>query len=454
VSTAAPAASTSHGPDDVDLAVQLALAGQLPEARRLLDRAAQAGKDEARIVAAGSPDRPLVGVAFSSSGDAFSVISEKGDEYRFELPSAALRVHAVPRVNGGSMDDLALDDPPEITAVAQGPDAHPRVLRDALRSWNPPDLPMPARERVIDQFRSRHPVSLESPAGGPATRLQRRRQEPTLFPGTGCYDCRFFELALSPGGALLAANYGISNDRVLRVFRVPSGVEIPYTGAMAMFFAFDHAEKRLAIMEMGGSLIVHPIASPARGTVIGGAQGAVSGMSEVVWSPDDTLLIAAGSPVLLVLDATTGAARCQGSGGSPIAVSRRGDQIATVVEGAPTLVGTADCKVIRALKPLAGDPRQLAFSPDGARLAQLDGNGTVTIVDIPSGTALGSIRVGWGGAAIVAPPPARRVELLGDRAGATRLLGCEVRGKELPAAVCVDRLASVGQAAATLAGRP
>jgi hypothetical protein len=102
VSTAAPAASTSHGPDDVDLAVQLALAGQLPEARRLLDRAAQAGKDEARIVAAGSPDRPLVGVAFSSSGDAFSVISEKGDEYRFELPSAALRVHAVPRVNGAA----------------------------------------------------------------------------------------------------------------------------------------------------------------------------------------------------------------------------------------------------------------------------------------------------------------------------------------------------------------
>jgi hypothetical protein len=452
-SPASPAASGSaqHGPDDVDLAVQLAIGGQATEARRLLDRAAQEGKEAAEPVPTGEPDRAMVGVAFSAAGDALSVMSDKGDEYRFELPSGALHVQAVPR--SSSVDDRVLDDPPEITAATQGAEAHALVLRDPLRSWTVPDLPMAARERVIDGFRTKHPVVLESFSGGKAVKLHRRPREPVLFPGSGCPDCRFFDLVLSPGGALLAANYGIANDRVLRVFRLPSGAEVSFDAWYSDEYAFDHGEKRLASLERG-QLVVRPIAalaSAAKGTVFQGAQGDPGSLTDLAWSADDSLLIAAGASSLVVLDGASGAARCRATASAPIAVPRQGSWVAAMVENVPAIVGTADCKPVRSMKaPIVENPRQMAFSADGARLALLDGGGTVTIFDTASGALRGAIRVGWGGAVVISPD--HRIELLGDRDHARGLVGCEVRHKLLPGAVCVDRLTRAGQAAAVLAG--
>ncbi len=245
------------------------------------------------------------------------------------------------------------------------------------------------------------------------------------------------------------ANYGLSNDGVLRLFRLSSGAEVPTRGPYGGALSFDHRGRRLAVT-MPDRVHVFQLEPLREVASVAAPEGdSARWQGKAAWSPDDARLAIASEGQLTVVDATTGKARCQGDFSGPVAFSPSGKWLAATREGAPVLVQSSDCNIVEATQgPAPASLGQLAFSPDETRLIALEPPAGLTIYDATSGAVTLTIRLQAGVGAAISPDG--HVELLGDPARAARLVFCQVRSLDLPFELCLGRLLRPGLVASAL----
>jgi WD40 repeat protein len=374
----------------------------------------------------------LEGVGFSRKGDAFTVFSEKGDEYRFDLPGASFHAAMVPSsaasggVASGPRSDPS-DDVPDVVGAALSPDARAMVLRD--RS---PEL------------------RIETPSLGASIKLTLRKT-PVIWPGMGC-DCDYDNLVVSPDGAVAGAIFGLSNDIVLRLFRLKTRSELPYIAAAAAAFSFDHAGRRVALQAQQRADVVLYQLEPRRKLAEVEISKDDSEQPSIAWSPDDKVVAVGNTKLLALVDVKAKSVRCTGAFSGPVAFSRSGEWVAAY-RGGPVVVRASDCSLVHEMAPApspapASERFQPAFSPDAALLATLEPGGGVEIFDASSGGSLLSIRFVGGSAAAFSAEG--HVELFGDASSAARLAGCVVRGHSVPLELCSERVSRAGLVASVL----
>jgi WD40 repeat protein len=204
------------------------------------------------------------------------------------------------------------------------------------------------------------------------------------------------DIAFSPDGKLVAA--GGYNDSTFRVWEVANGHEryrLEGLSGVWSSIAFSPDGQYLASSGWDGTVKLWDITSGNEARTLGGSEG--GWISSVVFSPDGQWIAATGlTGIVQVWEVNTGRElQRQPQGWHSVAFSPDGTLIATATDymNGPNVISVRDAADGSETLRLKGHTlaiRDLAFSPDGQRMASADQN-NVVIWDMADGHQISSL---------------------------------------------------------------
>lgn len=370
-------------------------------------------------VAGDNPPQPPHALAFAGfTGDALVLVTEKGDQLRFDLKGGGMKSNLRPKSGKISESDPS-DDLPEVRAVSVDSEMHPIVFKESGK--------------------------VEVTAKGNTINLA-MRPTPKIWPGMACNDCRFSEFSVSSDGTFAATAFGISNDQVLRLYNLAKAAELAPPKNAGHKAVFDHSSKRAAMMGFGGPIVVQDM---VKGIQVFSVERGDLGQYNLslVWSKDDTLLSAASDGMMMLIDVAAKKARCSGAFLGPFVFSHAHDWFTAFDDKTPVVVATKDCSVLRKASPIAEYPVGATLGMNDTRLAVVYRD-KVIVLDTSTGDVAVTLRVGPTSA--IAFTRGGKAESFGDGPSAWKLISCSAGGTILDHSVCKERASSPGLLAYTL----